>query len=173
MITPLPLFNPDTESVSWNLAHAIPTAPQPHKYLIFERISLPILSQCFFSKSTHHGRAPIISDAFLNIYLDSASISYISKHSWNTFTSYCRYLFSAPNVHNQIWGIIQRYVTKMPRSCFSGLDVETFFFRSLEFIQSNSKQDHGIHIYSHIISHQSGTANYITVFQLWIYTQLF
>ena len=29
-----------------------------------------------------------------------------------------------PNVHPQILGAMQRYETKMPRNCFSGLDVE-------------------------------------------------
>ena len=115
--TPLPLFNADIESISWILAHAFHTALQPHKYLKFECISL----QCFFSKT------PTISETFLNINIESALISQIPKHFWNTSASHYRHSLSVPNVHPQIWGTIQRHVTKMPCSCFSGLDVEMLF----------------------------------------------
>ena len=59
-------------------------------------------------------------------------------------------MLSAPNLHPQILRTIQRYMLKMPCSCFSGLDVK--ISRALEFTQSNNNQHHGIFICSHIIS---------------------
>ena len=103
-----------------NLAYAIPPEPHPQKYLTFQSISPPILSQCFFLK------APTIFKIFFNIHLDSP-ISHISKHFWNILSSYNRHLYSAPNVYPQVWGTIQRHVTKMARRCFSGFDVAMLF----------------------------------------------
>ena len=64
---------------------------------------------------------------FLNINLDSAPISCISKYFWNISTSSYRHPLSPPNVYPQIWGTIQRYAIKMPCNCFSGSDVEMLF----------------------------------------------
>ena len=119
--TPIPLFNPDIEQ------------------------------QVEISPTLLHLSHTIAHDYLHpSFYIDSAPISHMSKHFWNSSTSYYKHLLSAPNLHPQILRTIQRYMLKMPCSCFSGLDVE--ISRALEFTQSNNNQHHGIFICSHIIS---------------------
>ena len=91
-----------------NLPHAIPTAPQPHKYLIFECISLPILSQCFFnfffSKAPTMNVHPSFQIHFLTSILATAishtspNISEILLH--HTTSIYSQALMCMPNLRN-------------------------------------------------------------------------
>ena len=117
----LPLFNPDVKSESWNLSPKL-FLPHPNHSAWYLSVFLyPFYLDISFPKES------TISETFFNIHLGSTTISHVYKHFWNTSSSYYRHPLSTPTVQSQIWETIPRYVTKMSRSCLSGLDVEMLF----------------------------------------------